>query len=360
VLFHRLACLLILKISIVAQDATLVVTTRSGLPAEGQEFLTTQNPQEGSSENSRIVGLSIKTSKELDSEARDALRAKQFEAAAHSYKSVLKLDPHDSEAWNGLGIAQQQMGNLQESVSAFEQAVKYQPARSDYWLALGKAYIGTNDDEKAIKAFQEAVGLDPKSALGWYELGNAFNSPQQSERCYRQAITLEPDNPLFLFALGKLRPADDARIDALKSALQLNPNYSDAWYALAQAQESEAHYDQAIAALEALGSTLDKNAFVYYKSVTEADILLGVGDNYAHLNNFKPAERAYLTANETLKGRRALDYELMKHDEETSINVALSLATLYERWGKHKQSQKWMQYSSMLSQNRLKPPELER
>ena len=93
---------------------------------------------------------------------------------------------------------------------------------------------------EAAAAYREAVGLEPDDPVLHFNLGNALfacNEPAVASEHFRQAITADP---CYVEAWNNLGNALDAladygaAIDAYERALQLMPSYADAHYNLAE------------------------------------------------------------------------------------------------------------------------------
>jgi tetratricopeptide (TPR) repeat protein len=78
-----------------------------------------------------------------------------------SLKQSIKLDSHDQEALNNLGLAYLQAKKWPDAIDVFSRCIKYHPR--SYWanLFLGDAYKNLGRYRKAIKAWQKALEIDP-------------------------------------------------------------------------------------------------------------------------------------------------------------------------------------------------------
>lgn len=96
--------------------------------------------------------------------------------------------------------------------SAFLRATQLNPGMADAWAYLGEANYQNKPEDftGARQALDKALQLDPRSlpanafmALYWQRQG----TPAQALPYLQQAASLEPDNPLWLVALGQVYAA---------------------------------------------------------------------------------------------------------------------------------------------------------
>jgi Flp pilus assembly protein TadD len=93
-----------------------------------------------------------------------AKAAKQYAAAAASFRRAVDARPNFPEAWNELGFALRQTGKYDEAVTAYDRALKLRPDFPEALEYLGEAYVklGRMDDARAI--LDRLKGLDAARA----------------------------------------------------------------------------------------------------------------------------------------------------------------------------------------------------
>ena len=127
---------------------------------------------------------------------------KEFEAAPH-------IDPSYMESLDGLGFAQEALGDDAGAVASYEKAIAINEARKGKFVSahvnLSAYYNRKGDSEKALAYARAASELDPKSDGAWFQ----------------QAKAREAQGGLI-----------DA-VDALNRAISLNPRASSYYYVLA-------------------------------------------------------------------------------------------------------------------------------
>ena len=150
---------------------------------------------------------------ELNSSAIDqylqrAISAHQqgdIEAAQPLYHAVLRRDPGHALSLRNLGLIALNTGHYDAAVELISRALQRQPEHGQWYGDLGQAQRRAGDVAAALASFQRAVNMRPVNPLHYHLLGE------------------------LLLDLRR----NDAGIQALQQALQLDPLITDAWASLA-------------------------------------------------------------------------------------------------------------------------------
>lgn len=104
-------------------------------------------------------------------------------------------------------IELQKNGNLEEALSCYKTVIKYDPNNSEAFHLLGTIYYQKNDLNKAIFYFKQAIDLNDRNylalnslALIYTEMANA----QTAEPLLQKAISINPAHAESFFNLGNL------------------------------------------------------------------------------------------------------------------------------------------------------------
>lgn len=205
-------------------------------------------------------------------------RGEYVNKAINYYQTALKLDPSASFLSEELTDLYIQSGQLARAVSEAEDLLKTNPDNLDARRVLGRIYarlIGDGNtgkiDEKmlnkSIDQFAIVVAKDPKDVDSLLTLGRLYRVAHKSpeaEKCFKQALTDDPDNDEALTGLAMvysdlgdtkqaaemLRRAGDkhpdintfARLAAFYESLHDYADAAEAWKkALPLAQEADQH-----------------------------------------------------------------------------------------------------------------------
>ena len=70
----------------------------------------------------------------------------------------------------------------------------------------GKSAFFAGDLQQAVERFQTVVETDEEHHLGWNAMGVVYSKVGEVETadiCFRNALTLSPDNPVYLQNIGR-------------------------------------------------------------------------------------------------------------------------------------------------------------
>jgi protein O-mannosyl-transferase len=99
------------------------------------------------------------------------------EKSQMSFEQSLRLNPHLSAPWFGLGLLARKQGKLQEAIDYMQYSINVQPTAGAYF-ELGQTFVQAGQIDMARGAYRQALRIDP-----------AFTQAQQA------ADTLPPSKP---------------------------------------------------------------------------------------------------------------------------------------------------------------------
>ncbi|MBI4367128.1 MAG: tetratricopeptide repeat protein, partial [Deltaproteobacteria bacterium] len=213
-------------------------------------------------------------------------RQGQLKKAERIYRSVLKKNPHQADAWFLLGVLNYQRDDFAAAAADLKRATDLAPDHADAHNNLGLALIELGRADKALVALEHALGLRPTYSEAHNNRGNALRAmgrlPEAIES-YRSAIAIAPDFAQAHFNLGialaecgrsaeaaasyrrvvALDPSDaeahcnlgsalaklgqqNEAAASFRWALAINPHLSEAHYNLANALSSQRRLEEAI------------------------------------------------------------------------------------------------------------------
>lgn len=174
----------------------------------------------------------------------------------------MRMHIHASEASQDelflIGTLARQTQQMELAEAALLQAAALPPERSEIHTELARLYLNIKDSKAARDAARDAIDLDKDNPAAWNVFArSAMQASQweQAELAMRQALELDPTNPLYHNNAGLLyiymRRAGDA-VDALETSVELYED--DAPYFvfnnLGLAHEMAANLDEAREAFE--------------------------------------------------------------------------------------------------------------
>ena len=162
----------------------------------------------------------------------------------------------DPQVWNGLGIAERELGHLDQAENCFKETLKRAPRHGEALLNLANLALQRDDLDAAIEGFETASACLPPSA----ELQNNFGIARLKSGDARGAIThflkALDISPRHAEAANNLGTAQKALGDwkeaaaSYATALTLRPDFADAAYNLGVAETHLGALDRAVEAFD--------------------------------------------------------------------------------------------------------------
>lgn len=214
--------------------------------------------------------------------------------AENVLRDAIAKEPDSAELHAQLGMLHYELKNYDAAIAALGRAVQLDEANAEFSLNLadvlltarkfsvaveylvalkgrfgslprfqynlGLAYYGARNFATALDHFRVAARRAPKLALARYFEGNclaAMGRLPDAQQAYRDALKLEPRQPDYLFALGKILSLsgpehDPETIAMLKLALAAKPDHYPSKFYLALAYERTGRLPDAMDLLEAI------------------------------------------------------------------------------------------------------------
>jgi tetratricopeptide (TPR) repeat protein len=160
-------------------------------------------------------------------------RLGDFGAAVAHFRRAVTLDPKFASGYNNLGAALWELHDADAALEAYRAALRLDPNHVGAHQNAGRALFALGRFPEAVTHYEHAVRLSPNSAGAHYDLGLALSRVGESDRAaehFAAALRLRPSAGSYLnyarFLAQSGHPTD--AIDALESALRLQPNFPDA------------------------------------------------------------------------------------------------------------------------------------
>lgn len=195
------------------------------------------------------------------------VKAELYDDAIEYYQQAIKLNP-DSE-WTSIvchalgAIYAEIKENFEAAEATFNAGMVLDPNNIDIQLSLGDLFMAQNDLDKAIKTYCDAITTDPLNFMAYAKAGLALWEKDYLEEAvvaFHKSIELNPDfeisqNNLGVVYLDGLGDPKES-IDYFRTAININPNYTLAYFNLARAYQAIG--DKSLAA-EYYQMTMDLN-----------------------------------------------------------------------------------------------------
>lgn len=218
--------------------------------------------------------------------------------------------PGDAVAVAALGRALYAYGQYRAAAQCFNRSRTLDPREFEWIYLLGVTRADLGQTEEARDAFQAALALRPDDLAAALRLADAF---EQSGHADRSRATLEaalrhsPRSAAVHYRLGRLTAAESPReaLQHLETAVDLEPGYREARYALASAYRAIGRDEDAADQL-AMYSQADATARRHYADplieamdsirASSAQASFDEGSSLGSQGDFEGARSAYQAA----------------------------------------------------------------
>ncbi len=91
----------------------------------------------------------------------------KYEEVITAYDKEIEINPHNSMAWTGKGVALSSLNKFDEAIKAYDKAIEINPQDSYAWFNKGNALTKLGKFNDAKKAYDKAVEINPHNSNGW-------------------------------------------------------------------------------------------------------------------------------------------------------------------------------------------------
>ena len=175
------------------------------------------------------------------------------------WKQALEINPNIPETYVNLGVIYEQMGQKKKALTAYQKALELDESNAMAHFNLAVIYAKDNNFQKAVEEWEASLKLTEQveandknilNSLAWaYE---KLGKRKKALVMLNKSIKLSPYDPITHFSSGRIR--DDlgdgsGAIKSFKKAIQLDPNFGDAYYRMGLAFDAQNQSYNAISSL---------------------------------------------------------------------------------------------------------------
>jgi len=189
-----------------------------------------------------------------------ALQGGDYYQAAKLIGKAVDIYPHNPAFFYHLGVALQELGELDGAMTGYDLATALNPDFTEAWYNWGNALQKCERFDEAVACYDKALAGRWDFAEAHYNRAVALKELKKYEEAllaYDQAIALKPDYGEAYFGRGNALAELKRSLDALTDydhALSLRPDYAEAYLGrgivlqeLKMLDEALASYDRALA-----------------------------------------------------------------------------------------------------------------
>ncbi|MEP6668536.1 MAG: tetratricopeptide repeat protein [Chthoniobacter sp.] len=166
------------------------------------------------------------------------VQAKDYQGLLQYATVWSQAEPNSAEAWSYLGVV---YGNYlhqpDRAVAPMQRSLELNPNQAPGWHALGVTYLQLKQSADAVGAISKAIKLNPNQPNYYNNLAVAYAEMARWQDAYNalndeKDLAVKMDNATVWYNLGngyaRLEQAEPA-VAAYQKAVQLNPNWAEAW-----------------------------------------------------------------------------------------------------------------------------------
>jgi tetratricopeptide (TPR) repeat protein len=175
--------------------AAVAVATLA-IPSSAHQPPPTNNGKSGPNYGSVQISPSAAQQRDQLEMRGDILMArKEFPTAVTVYMQILVFDPKNSEIMNKIGVAYQQIGDLDRSGRFYKKAIKYNSGFASAVNNYGTVEYEKKHYGKSISLYRKAIGLRPDMPTLYSNLGYAYFCNKEYPEAltsFEKALALDP------------------------------------------------------------------------------------------------------------------------------------------------------------------------
>jgi len=198
--------------------------------------------------------VNVQKAKDYYRKGYDAYNKRDYKTAINFFQKATEYDPKDAITYNCIGTTYYRLEDYYNGIKFCQKAISVNPLYAEAYYNVGYGYHLKENYDMALDYYQKAVEINPnnveaKDALESIKEYNQTKKQQQyvdlgiqscqkrdynaAIKYHQQAIDLDPNYADAYSRIGEAytcKEEYDNAIKYYKKALKLNPNHADAYY----------------------------------------------------------------------------------------------------------------------------------
>jgi len=232
----------------------------------GLGFLSLPRPVQSLPLNAIAQVNAASTALDFFNQGVKRLQQGDLEAAINNFNEAIRLNPNYAQAYGNRGIAYSRLQQYDKALADYNQFIRFNPNSAVAYYNRATLYDKLGDSQKAIADYDQAIRLNPNftQAISGREIAqNKLRTPQQSISTTNALAQYFSNGrnakDFFVQAMDKYDKADfDGAIVDFSQAIQLKPDYAQAYMGRAMAYKRLGDLENQITELRKAAELLQK------------------------------------------------------------------------------------------------------
>ncbi|MBL7066367.1 MAG: tetratricopeptide repeat protein [Candidatus Marinimicrobia bacterium] len=202
-----------------------------------------------------------------------------YENAKKIYLDVINENPNFVDAYVNLGRVLVRLNDLEQAAVNFRKAIEKDPENESYkkefegitrrYIHEGSQLMQRKSYGAALEKFKQAISLNPDNPLAYYYSAVVYLEEKKSQDALdaiNKSIQLDPEYPKAHLVKGKIFSGMNnvnGAVEAFKKAIELDAEYVDAWKNIGYIYYKTKKYDEAIPAYKEVTKLQPQYASAY-------------------------------------------------------------------------------------------------
>lgn len=208
------------------------------------------------------------------------------------YHKALAINRNDACAHNGIGLALQQLGRVEEALPYHRQALELKPDMAEAHAGLANAHRLLGRLEEAAGHYLNALAVRPNYAAAHNDVAGVLHLLGRSDEAighYQRALLVQPDYADAHYNLANILGGLGRREEAIghyAKAIEIRPAFAEARNNMANVLQALGRHDEAVAQYKAAVGLKPRYTQAHHN----------LGKAYFALNRYEDAIAAYENA----------------------------------------------------------------
>jgi tetratricopeptide (TPR) repeat protein len=222
------------------------------------------------------------------------------------------------------GLTANESKNYDDAITYFQKAADLKYKEPGLYNNLYKAYLAKGDSTKAFNSLKQGFAAYPENVGILIEIINYYlitNESQAALEYLEKAKKNDPGNKSFYFADGTLYDKIgnmDKAVESYKKAIELDPNYFDAYFNLAVV-----YFNNAVKLTEVANSELDNKKYLDKKTIADEEFKKVIPHMEKAYEIAKASPDGATNMRSALETLKTLYYRLKMTDQLDRVNKLL-------------------------------------